>query len=214
MAKNTKKKAKFKPVEFIVSKEKFKNALENILKHKSSTDNYNRLNTVLFQTFKPDNLTMVATDGNTLLRVELPIEELTGEARIILNGTRLKKLKILKDFESNKRGYALNDNLKIVIWEDSITIHDLRNSIQYGVPEAFVQEYPDYEKLIPKNFKDFHRIGLNMALLSKFSGLANSMGVPIKLYITPGDETAGIHLESEYDCVKYSGVLMPCIIRE
>lgn len=214
MAKNSTKKAKFKPVSFKVRKVDFKKAIECILKHKSTTENYNRLNAVLFQTFKPDNLTMVATDGNSLLKVEIPVQGLTGEAKIILHGTRLSKFRIFKDFENKKRGFGLIDDLQITIFDDSITITDLANSVSYGIPEAFHKDFVGFEKLLTKNYDNLHKVYLNPALLARFSGLTNSKHQPCAVYIDTSDPNGQITIVNEFDCMKFTGLLMPCVKRE
>lgn len=213
MAKNSTKKAKFKPVVFNVRKVDFKKALENVLKHKSKTLNYNTLNAVLLQTFQPDNLTMVSTDGNTLLKVEIPIQGLTGEARIVLHGTTISKLKILKDFENKKRGYGLCDDLQITIYEDYIIIVDLANSIQYKIPEAFDKDFIGFENLFPKDFSNLHKIHINPILLERFTSITNNKAYPITMYIDVNDPLKQITVFNEFDCMKFTGLLMPCAYR-
>ena len=217
MAKNTKKKAKFKEVTFIINKNKFKELLALILKHKASysTCGGNVLNGVQMNV-KGNVLTLVATDGNTLLELETELDEaVTNEAEAILVGVHLEKLALKKDYYMQKRDYAVFDVLEITIKEESTVINDVKNQIKYNIPHYVADKFPDYKKLFPENIEkneDYVKVGVNMALLSKLGNLTKR-GVPSVIAVNKNPQSA-IIVKSNCNDIKSRSIIMPCVIRE
>ncbi len=217
MAKNTKKKAKFKEVTFTINKNKFKELLALVLKHNLSysTCGDNILNGVKMNV-KGNILTLVATDGNTLLELENELSEsVTNEAEAVLVGVHLEKLALKKDYYAQRRSLGVFDVLEITIKEESTIINDVRNQIKYNIPHYTGGEYPDYKKFFPENAEkneDYIKVGVNMALLSKLGGLTQR-GVPSVIAVNKNPKAA-IIVKSNYNGIKSRSIIMPCVIRE
>lgn len=215
MAKNTKKKAKFKEVTFTINKGKFKELLALILKHNSkySTCGGNILNGVQMSV-KDKTLTLAATNGRVLLEVETELQETVAhEAEAVLVGVYLEKLTLKKDYYLTKRSLSKFDNLEITIKEELTVINDVKNQIKYDIP-YYLDKFPNYKKLFPEDVeknKDYVKVGINMALLSNLSALTQR-GVPSIMAIKDGN--SAVVIKANYNNIKSRALVMPCVVRE
>ena len=153
MGKNANKKAKFKPIVFEIQKDRFKQAIKNQLEHVTSYlyERNSVLRGVLFE-FKDNVLTMVSTDANTLLKQEMPVNELIkgGSYEIVLSALHLAKAGIKNHYEGGrKQSIRCLDNLVITINEDHAVIEDKFNGVKYVIP-SIVGNYPGYKQLLQK----------------------------------------------------------------
>ena len=161
MAKNTKKKAKFKPVTIEIPKHKYKKLMENIFKFMGK---YNNVLTGINFKVKGDILTLAATDGMTLLKSEIALDETAAnECELTLNGFYLWRIKLNVSYEfGRKKKYRPIDTMLITFNEDSALFEDKLNGIKYNIPTIKdATLYPDYEKLIPntKENKNYIQVG-------------------------------------------------------
>lgn len=218
MSKNANKKAKFKEVTFTINKGKFKKLLSLILKHNQKYDaNYRNIINGVKIRVKGNLLTLAATDGNSLLELQTEIEETVAkEVQAVLVGVHLEKLALKKDYYQTKRVFAIFDLLQITIKEESTVIDDVKNQIQYNIPHyTRIEDYPDYEKLFPKDIEkneNYIKVGVNMALLSKLSELTKN-GMPAIIAVNK-NPTSAIIVKSDNDGIKSRSLIMPCHIRE
>lgn len=212
MAKNTKKKAKFKEVTFTINKGKFKELLEQVLKNKSNAIGI--LNGVKM-TAKRNFLTLVATDGILLVEVQTQLDDpVTNEIDVVMYGKYLEKMVIKKDFETNKRSFSLIDFLEITVQENKVLIVDTRNQIKYNVPiyNTSEQKYPECKKLFKGKKDDSITFGVNIDLLSRLKGITKK-GIPSKVTVSKDIEDP-IEITAQYGEVSTRALVMPCIIRE
>lgn len=216
MAKNSTKKAKFKPIEFEIKKSIFKKVLENQLKTISQEPN-TILNGVQFKT-DGNILTLASTDGNTLLKSEIELENLLPKFEIVLNGLYLLKTKIFNSYENGRKStFSLFDTLVITLYEDHATIEDKLNKIKYNIP-AFSSDisFPKYDQLIPDITKEpYTKIGFNTKFLERFSNISNCRTREGILSVNKNNPLACflITAENKEDFVKSTALIMPREIR-
>lgn len=217
MAKNSTKKAKFKPVEFEIKKSRFKKIIENQLKTISQEPG-TVLNGVQFKT-DGNTLTLASTDGNTLLKSEIVLETPQPKHEIVLSGLYLSKTKIFNSYEnSRKSSFSLFDTLVITLYEDHATIEDKLNKIKYNIP-GFSSDvpFPKYDQLIPDITKEpYTRIGFNTKFLERFSNISNSKTKEGVLSVNKNNPLACfiITAENQEDFVKSTALIMPRELRE
>lgn len=212
MAKNTKKKAKFKEVTFTINKGTFKELLEQALKNKSNA--IGLLNGVKM-TVKGKFLTLVATDGILLVEIQTQLDDpVTNEIDVVMYGKYLEKMVIKKDFETNKRSFSLIDFLEITVQEDKVLIFDTRNQIKYNVPiyNTSEQKYPEYKKFFKGHKNDSITFGVNIDLLSRLKGITKR-GIPSKVTVSKNVNDP-IEITAQYNDISTRAILMPCVIRE
>lgn len=210
MAKNTKKKAKFKESTFIINKGKFKDLLGLVLKHKQShrTHGGSILNGVKMSV-KGNILTLAATDGSSLLELEAELNDIaTNEAEATWQGVYLEKIVLKKDYFSTSAGIPGYDVLEITVKEESTLINDGRNQIKYNIPH-YMDKYPDYKKLFVEDTQKegYTKIGLNMALLAKLA-TSTKHGIPSTISFKNADTP--IFVSTNYDGIKSKAIVMPC----
>lgn len=216
MAKNSTKKAKFKPIEFEIKKSRFKKIIENQLKtisHEVGSD----LNGVQFKT-DGNILTLASTDGNTLLKSEIELENPQPKHEIVLSGLYLSKTKIFNSYENGRKSsYSLFDTLVITLYEDCATIEDKLNKIKYNIPALCNIQYPKYDQLIPDTTKEqYTRIGFNTKFLERFSNISNDRSKEGILSVNKDNALACfiITAEDKENFVKSTALIMPREIRE
>lgn len=220
MAKNTKKRAKFKEVTFRVSKAYFKNALENILMHVAPyTDNQPTLNGVKIHV-ESDYMELVATDGNTMLKSTVGLDEpIKGVGDIVLNGLYLSKMKLIKNYTTKTRSFSVFDILEITIKENEAHIKDQTNGITYKIPKI-IGIYPSNTDSILafKYDENKHlKVALNPNLIAKLKNLPRN-NAPLIMFFEKENPLGMVHIETEDGGAKnaggYDAVVMPCKVRE
>ena len=216
MAKNSTKKAKFKPVEFEIKKSRFKKIIENQLKTISQEPG-TVLNGVQFKT-DGNTLTLASTDGNTLLKSEIELENPQPKHEIVLSGLYLSKMKIFNSYENGRKSsFSLFDTLVITLFEDHATIEDKLNKIKYNIPGFSDVSFPKYDQLIPDITKEpYTRIGFNTKFLERFSNISNSRTKEGVLSVNKNNPLACfiITAENQEDFVKSTALIMPRELRE
>lgn len=216
MAKNSTKKAKFKPVEFEIKKSRFKKIIENQLKTISQEPG-TVLNGVQFKT-DGNTLTLASTDGNTLLKSEIELENPQPKHEIVLSGLYLSKMKIFNSYENGRKSsFSLFDTLVITLFEDHATIEDKLNKIKYNIPGFSDVSFPKYDQLIPDITKEpYTRIGFNTKLLERFSNISNGRTKEGVLSVNKNNPLACfvITAENQEDFVKSTALIMPRELRE
>lgn len=216
MAKNSTKKAKFKPIEFEIKKSRFKKVIENQLKTMSHEVG-SVLNGVQFKT-DGNILTLASTDGNTLLKSEIELENPQPKHEIVLSGLYLSKTKIFNSYENGRKSsYSLFDTLVITLYEDCATIEDKLNKIKYNIPALCNIQYPKYDQLIPDTTKEqYTRIGFNTKFLERFSNISNDRSKEGILSVNKDNALACfiITAEDKENFVKSTALIMPREIRE
>lgn len=216
MAKNSTKKAKFKPVEFEIKKSRFKKIIENQLKTISQEPGA-VLNGVQFKT-DGNTLTLASTDGNTLLKSEIELENPQPKHEIVLSGLYLSKTKIFNSYENGRKSsYSLFDTLVITLYEDCATIEDKLNKIKYNIPGFSDVSFPKYDQLIPDITKEpYTRIGFNTKFLERFSNISNGRTKEGVLSVNKNNPLACfvITAENQEDFVKSTALIMPRELRE
>jgi DNA polymerase III sliding clamp (beta) subunit (PCNA family) len=225
MAKNSTKKAKFKPVVFEIQKSRFIKAIKNAL---NSTLNYvlarntNCLTGINFK-ISGENLILASTDGNTLIKQELIVDKVItpGDYQLTLSGQHLYKANFKKSYEfGRKSSMDFMDKLKISLNEDFAIIEDLQNGIKYTIPKIDESDFkfPEYEKFIPdldKNEK-YTKIGFNTYFLARFAEISNPRnGVGI-LRVDKESPLSAILITSDNnsDEIKTTALLIPIQLRE
>lgn len=217
MAKNSTKKAKFKPIEFEIKKSRFKKIIENQLKT-ISHEVGSVLNGVQFKT-DGNILTLASTDGNTLLKSEIELENPQPKHEIVLSGLYLSKTKIFNSYENGRKSsFSLFDTLVITLYEDHATIEDKLNKIKYNIP-GFSSDvpFPKYDQLIPDITKEpYTRIGFNTKFLERFSNISNGRTKEGILSVNKNNALACfiITAEDKEDFVKNTALIMPRELRE
>ena len=218
MGKNANKKAKFKPIVFEIQKDRFKQAIKNQLEHVTSYlyERNSVLRGVLFE-FKDNVLTMVSTDANTLLKQEMPVNELIkgGSYEIVLSALHLAKAGIKNHYEGGrKQSIRCLDNLVITINEDHAVIEDKFNGVKYVIP-SIVGNYPGYKQLLPKT-EDKTKIAFNTRLMAKFKDISDTRTGIAVMSIDKDDPLKPIVISSENkeNDIKVTGILMPCQLRK
>jgi DNA polymerase III sliding clamp (beta) subunit (PCNA family) len=220
MGKNANKKAKFKPIVFEIQKDRFKHAVKNQLEHITSYlwERSSVLSGVLFK-FENNTLIMVSTDGNTLLKQEIPVNELIkgGNYEIVLSALHLAKAGIKNHYEgSRKHDYRRLDNLQITINADHAVIEDKFNGVKYVIPEK-IGTYPEFEQLLTEAKEEKRiKIAFNTRLMAKFEQISDTRSGIATLSVNNEDPLKVIMISSnnnEYD-IKATGLLMPCKLRE
>ncbi len=216
MAKNSTKKAKFKPVEFEIKKSRFKKIIENQLKTISQEPG-TVLNGVQFKT-DGNTLTLASTDGNTLLKSEIELENPQPKHEIVLSGLYLSKMKIFNSYENGRKSsFSLFDTLVITLFEDHATIEDKLNKIKYNIPGFSDVSFPKYDQLIPDITKEpYTRIGFNTKFLERFSNISNGRTKEGVLSVNKNNPLACfvITAENQEDFVKSTALIMPRGLRE
>lgn len=216
MAKNSTKKAKFKPVEFEIKKSRFKKIIENQLKTISQEPG-TVLNGVQFKT-DGNTLTLASTDGNTLLKSEIELENPQPKHEIVLSGLYLSKMKIFNSYENGRKSsFSLFDTLVITLFEDHATIEDKLNKIKYNIPGFSDVSFPKYDQLIPDITKEpYTRIGFNIKFLERFSNISNGKTKEGVLSVNKNNPLACfvITAENQEDFVKSTALIMPRELRE
>lgn len=216
MAKNSTKKAKFKPVEFEIKKSRFKKIIENQLKTISQEPG-TVLNGVQFKT-DGNTLTLASTDGNTLLKSEIELENPQPKHEIVLSGLYLSKMKIFNSYENGRKSsFSLFDTLVITLFEDHATIEDKLNKIKYNIPGFSDVSFPKYDQLIPDITKEpYTRIGFNTKFLERFSNISNGKTKEGVLSVNKNNPLACfvITAENQEDFVKSTALIMPRELRE
>lgn len=217
MAKNTNKKPKFKPIEFEIRKNKFKKIIENQLKSMAQ-DPGTILNGIQFKT-NNDSLILASTDGNTLLKTELKLENSVQKHEIILSGLYLSKMKIFNSYENGRKSYlSCFDVLAITLYEDYATIEDKTNKIKYNIPAIGGHiPFPEYERLIPDTKQEaYTRIGFNTKFLARFANISNSKTSEGILSVNKNNALACfiVTAENQEDDTKSTALIMPREIRE
>jgi len=218
MAKNKTKQAKFKNVICRVSKADFKRALDNVLLHIVPYGTTSTLNGVKIHV-ESDYMELTATDGNTMLKACVGLdEEIKGQADIVLSGLYLSKIKLAKDYKTNKRSFSVFDILEITIKEDEAQITDAMNGITYTIPKI-TGNYPKTEELLEFKYdeKKYLKIALNPKLIARIQNTPARNGVPLVMYFEKENPLGIVHIEAN-DGAKnaggYDALLMPCQIRE
>lgn len=214
MGKNKNKQAKFKPVTIEIQKDEFKKVIENQLKHVQKSNERSVITGVLLKV-KQNFLTLVSTDGNTLLETTVTLKEtVINEAQIVLSGVYLGKMKLNNAYEFGRKAeYKPFDIMQITIKEDCAVITDVRNQISYSIP-AFIGTFPDYQKLIPNTQnKDLLKIGVAPHLLARFTGLTGDRNNPLIFAINPQKLKGAVCIESSNkdNKISYRSLLMPCV---
>ena len=216
MAKNSTKKAKFKPVEFEIKKSRFKKIIENQLKTISQEPG-TVLNGVQFKT-DGNILTLASTDGNTLLKSEIELENPQPKHEIVLSGLYLSKMKIFNSYENGRKSsFSLFDTLVITLFEDHATIEDKLNKIKYNIPGFSDVSFPKYDQLIPDITKEpYTRIGFNTKFLERFSNISNGRTKEGVLSVNKNNPLACfvITAENQEDFVKSTALIMQRELRE
>ena len=218
MAKNTKKKAKFKPVTIEIPKHKYKKLMENIFKFMGK---YNNVLTGINFKVKGDILTLAATDGMTLLKSEIALDETAAnECELTLNGFYLWRIKLNVSFEfGRKKKYRPIDTMLITFNEDSALFEDKLNGIKYNIPTIKdTTLYPDYEKLIPntKENKNYIQVGLNTSYIARLADISDSRTRMAILNINTKDQNSAVvvHSTDRENNIKNTSLLMPIQLRE
>ena len=219
MAKNKTKQAKFKNVTCRVSKADFKRALDNVLLHIVPYDSTaSTLNGVKIHV-ESDYMELTATDGNTMLKACVGLdEEIKGQGDIVLSGLYLSKIKLAKDYKTNKRSFSIFDILEITIKENEAQLTDAMNGITYTIPKV-TGNYPKTEELLEFKYdeKKHLKIALNPKLIARIQNTPARNGVPLVMYFEKENPLGIIHIEAN-DGAKnaggYDALLMPCQIRE
>lgn len=211
MAKNSNKKAKFKPVTFKMLKCDFKKLLENQLKH-TATYSYNKVLNGVKLILKNNLLIMVTTDACTLLESKTRLDEpVTNPVEIVLSGLFLSKLKLNNAYEwGRKKEFSCLDFVEITIFETYATIKDERNDIIYKIP-GMQAKFPDYEKLFPKkDDKELSEVCFDPKLMAKFSSVAGKND-GLVLTMNPQRPLSAVVLESSStnSNTSYKALLMP-----
>lgn len=222
MAKNKNKQAKFKEVTFRVSKANFKTALDNVLEHVQSykASPCSVLNGVKIHV-ESDYMEMVATDGNTMLKTTVGLDEpiKKGAGDIVLSGLYLSKLKLTKSYTTNKRSFSVFDIMEVTIKESEALIKDQTNGITYKIPKI-VGNYPkNTDSILAFKFdeKKHLKIALNPNLIAKLKNIPNRTGGPLTMYFEKENPLGKIHIEANGGTKQaggYDAVVMPCQIRE
>lgn len=216
MAKNSTKKAKFKPIEFEIKKSRFKKVIENQLKTMSHEVGA-VLNGVQFKT-DGNILTLASTDGNTFLKSEIELENPQPKHEIVLSGLYLSKTKIFNSYENGRKSsFSLFDTLVITLFEDHATIEDKLNKIKYNIPGFSDVSFPKYDQLIPDITKEpYTRIGFNTKFLERFSNISNGRTKEGVLSVNKNNPLACfvITAENQEDFVKSTALIMPRELRE
>ena len=218
MAKNTKKKAKFKPVTIEIPKHKYKKLMENIFKFMGK---YNNVLTGINFKVKGDILTLAATDGMTLLKSEIALDETAAnECELTLNGFYLWRIKLNVSYEfGRKKKYRPIDTMLITFNEDSALFEDKLNGIKYNIPTIKdTTLYPDYEKLIPntKENKNYIQVGLNTSYIARLADISDSRTRMAILNINTKDQNSAVvvHSTDRENNIKNTSLLMPIQLRE
>lgn len=220
MAKNKTKQAKFKEITFKVSKADFKRALNNVLLHilPYGYSQINSLNGVKIHV-ESDYMEMTATDGNTMLKACIGLdEEIKGQGDIVLSGLYLSKIKLAKDYKTNKRDFSIFDILEFTIKENEALLTDTRNGITYTIPKITGQ-YPKTEELLEfkYNEKKHLKVVLNPNLIARLKNIPIKDGVPLVMYFEKDNPLGIIHIEGgggANNAGGYDALVMPCQIRE
>lgn len=218
MVKNTKKKAKFKPVTIEIQKYKYKKLMENIFKFMSK---YAGVLTGISFKVKGNILTLGATDGMTLLKSEIELEETAAnDCELVLNGFYLWRMKLNTSYEfGRKKKYRPIDTMVITFNEDFAVFEDKLNGIKYNIPTIKdAIRYPDYEKLIPdidKN-KDYIKVGINTSYLARLADISDSrtkVGV-LNINTKVSDTAILVNSTDRENNIKNTALIMPIFIRE
>lgn len=219
MAKNKTKQAKFKEITFKVSKADFKRALDNVLLHIVPYDSTaSTLNGVKIHV-ESDYMELTATDGNTMLKACVGLdEEIKGQGDIVLSGLYLSKIKLAKDYKTNKRSFSIFDILEITIKENEAQLTDAMNGITYTIPKV-TGNYPKTEELLEFKYdeKKHLKIALNPKLIARIQNTPARNGVPLVMYFEKENPLGIIHIEANGGAKNaggYDALLMPCQIRE
>ena len=216
MAKNKTKQAKFKNVTFRVSKADFKRALDNVLLHivpYGST--LSTLNGVKIHV-ESDYMELTATDGNTLLKATVGLDEaIKGKGDIVLSGLHLSKIKLANDYKTNKRSFSVFDILEITIKETEAQITDNINGITYTIPRIIGQYPQNTEELLAFNYdpKKHLKVALNPNLIARLKNLPKLNCAPLIMYFEKENPLAVIHIAANDGAEKaggYDAVVMPC----
>lgn len=219
MAKNKTKQPKIKNVTCKVLKADFKRALDNILLHIVPYDStLSTLNGVKIH-IESDYMELTATDGIGLIKATVGLEEaIKGQAEIVLSGLYLSKIKLTKDYKTNKRSFSVFDVLEISIKEDEAQITDAMNGITYTIPKISGQ-YPKTEELLAFKYdeKKYLQVALNPSIVARLKNVPNRNGMPIIMYFEKENPLGIIHIEANGGTKQaggYDAVIMPCQIRE
>lgn len=222
MGKNANKKAKFKDIVFEIQKSRFNKALKNALLSVLNCSEHSILGGINFK-IDGEMLTLASTDGNTLIKQELIVDELItpGNYQLTLSGVHLSKASFKSSYEfGRKRSMYYLDKLRITIRENSAAIEDLLNGVQYFIPAIGGEsaKYPEYEKIIPKldKNKNYTKVGFNSLYMAKFAEISNPRtGVTI-LNVNNKNPLAAMVITSnnETDNIKTTAILMPIALRE
>ena len=219
MAKNKTKQAKFKNVSFKIQKDDFKRALDNVLQHITPYSMLNTLNGVKIHV-ESDYMEMTATDGSTLVKATVGLDEaIKGKGDTVLSGLYLSKIKLTKDYKTNKRSYNPFDLLEFTIKETEANITDTINGITYTIPNESRQYPPNIESLIAFKYdeKKHLKVALNPNLIARFKNCPKMNGEPLVFYFDKENPLEKIHIEAGGGAQQaggYDAVLMPCLIRE
>ena len=225
MAKNSTKKAKFKPIEFEIQKSRFIKAIKYALNCTLSylyAGNTNCLTGINFK-ISGEKLILASTDGNTLIKQELAVDKVItpGDYQLTLSGRHLYKANFKKSYEfGRKSSMSYMDKLKISVDKDFAIIEDMQNGIKYTIPKIDESDikYPDYEKYLPDIDKNerYTKIGFNTYFLSRFAEISNPRtGIGI-LRVDKESPLSGIIITSDNnsDEIKTTALLMPVQLRE
>lgn len=214
MAKNKTKQAKIKEVSFEIEKAKFKKLLSNLLTHAATYDASTLLSGIKIH-LANNTLEMAATDGNTLLKGIITLEEATGrEFDAVLSGIHLSKMKLAKSYEFNKKKYSSIDVLDITLKESETLITDRLNKITYTIPYICGQ-YPKYNQLFAEyDEKKYIKIGINPKLLARLVDLPDG-NKSLVMVVNKNDPTRQITFYTdENNEAQYTAAVMPVILRD
>lgn len=218
MAKNKTKQAKIKEVSFRVHKAKLQRALKNILLCIGNYENeYSVLNAIKIHV-ESDYMEMTATDGMTLIKACVELDEaIKGSADALLSGIHLAKMKLVKNYTNNSRGFSVFDFMQFTIKEDKTIITDEQNEVTYQIPHKCGQ-YPKTEELFIKYDEKKHiKVGINAQYLARLKELPARPGVPLVMILNKEDELKPIGFEANGGCSRSGGyevLIMPIMIRE
>lgn len=210
--------AKFKNVICRVSKADFKRALDNVLLHIAPYSTASTLNGVKIHV-ESDYMELTATDNNTMLKACVGLdEEIKGQADIVLSGLYLSKIKLAKDYKTNKRSFSVFDILEITIKENEAQITDAMNGITYTIPKV-TGNYPKTEELLEFKYdeKKYLQVVLNPNLIARLKNIPKQCGVPIIMYFEKENPLGMIHIKANGGTEQaggYDALVMPCQIRE
>ena len=130
----------------------------------------------------------------------------------------MSKIKLAKDYKTNKRSFSVFDILEITIKENEAQLTDTMNGITYTIPKV-TGNYPKTEELLEFKYdeKKYLKIALNPKLIARIQNTPERNGVPLVMYFEKENPLGIMHIEANGGAKiagGYGALLMPCQIRE